>query len=90
MSTNADLFHAIAGAFIEAHGQDGMEWLECGGSAAIERGVAGWRAEIAEGAWLDHPEDVLLLRALRRIEHIVEFAGGARISARIRAFVDED
>ena len=53
-------------------------------------GVARWRAAIAEGAWIDRPEDVLLLRALRHIEHVVELAGGTRIKARIRALVDED
>ena len=60
------------------------------GRGAIGRGVAGWRAEIAEDAWLDRPEDVLVLCALRHIEHLVELAGGARIKARSRAFVDED
>ena len=90
MTTNANLIHAIAEALIETHGQDATEWLECGGRADIERGVAGWRAAIAENAWIDRPEDVLVLRALRHIEHIVELAGGARIEARIRALVDED
>ena len=50
MSTSADLFHSIADALIEAHGQNATEWLECGGPAAIGRGVAGWRAAIAEDA----------------------------------------
>ena len=90
MRTNADLFQAIADALIEAHGQNATEWLKCGGRAAIERGVAGWRAEIAEDAWLDRPEDVLVLSALRHIEHVVQLPGGARIEARIRALVDED
>ena len=52
MSTNANLIHAIADALIEAHGQNAAELLECGGRAGIERGVAGWCAEIAEDAWL--------------------------------------
>ena len=39
---------------------------------------------------MDPPEDVLVLRALRHIEHVVELVGGARIEARIRALVDED
>ena len=90
MSTDADLFQAIVDAPIEAHGQSVTEWLECGGRAAIECGVAGWRSETAEDAWLDRREDVLVLRALQHIEHVVELAGGARIKARIRAFVDED
>ena len=41
MSTNADLFHAITDALIEAHSQNATEWHVCGGRAAIERGVAG-------------------------------------------------
>ena len=90
MTTNANLIHAIADALIEAQGQDGTEWLECGGRAAIERGVAGWRAAIAEDSWIDRPEDVLVLRELRHVEHVVELAVGARIEARIRALVDED
>ena len=77
-------------ALIEAHGQDATEWLECGGRAAVERGLAGWRDAIAHGAWVDRPEDILVLRALRHVEHTVEFAGGARIEARIRSLVDED
>ena len=55
MTTNADLIHAIADALIEAQGQDATEWLECGGRAAIERGVAGWRAAIAHDGWIDRP-----------------------------------
>ena len=39
---------------------------------------------------MDGPEDDLLLRALRHIEHVVELAGNARIVTRIRARVDED
>ena len=38
---------------------------------------------------MDRPEDVLVLRALRHIEHVVELAGDARIKARMRALVDE-
>ena len=53
--------------------------------AAVERGVVGRRAAIAEAAWSDGPKDVLVLRALRHIEHVVDLAGGARIEARIRA-----
>ena len=90
MSANTHLVHAIADALIEAHGQDATEWLECGGHAAVERGVAGWRAAIAEGAWLHEPEDILVLRALHHVEHVVELAGNAHIEARIRALVDED
>ena len=43
-----------------------------------------------KNAWIDRPEDVLVLRALRHVEHVVELAVGARIEARIRALVDED
>ena len=90
MIANTNLIHAIADALIEAHGQDATEWLECGGRAAVERGLAGWRAAITNRAWVDRPEDILVLRALRHVEHTVEFAGGARIEARIRSLVDED
>ena len=90
MNANTHLFHAIADALIEAHGEDAIDWLEGGGRAEVERGVAGWRAAIAEGAWIDRPADHLVLRALRHVEHVVELAGGARIEARIRALVDED
>jgi len=90
MNANTHLVHAIADALIEAHGEDATEWLECGGRAEVERCVAGWRATIAEGAWIDRPEDVLVLRALRHVEHTVELEGGARIEARIRALADED
>ena len=90
MTMNTHLIHAIADALIEAHGQDATEWLECGGRAVVERGVAGWRAAIAEGAWLHEPEDILVLRALRHVEHVVALAGGAHVEARIRALVDED
>ena len=90
MTTNTNLIHAIADALIETHGQDGTEWLECGGRAKVERGVAGWRAAIGGGAWTDRPEDILVLRALRHVEHTVELAGDARIEPRIRALVDED
>ena len=90
MTTNTNLIHAIADALIETHGQDGTEWLECGGRAKVERGVAGWRAAIGDGAWTDRPEDILVLRALRHVEHTVELAGDARIEPRIRALVDED
>ena len=90
MTANTNLIHAIADALIEAHGQDATEWLECGGRATVERGLAVWRASIANGAWVDRPEDILVLRVLRHVEHTVEFAGGARIEARIRLLVDED
>ena len=90
MTANSNLLHTIADALIEAHGQDTTEWLECGGRAAVELGVAGWRAAIEEGAWIHEPEDILVLRALRHVEHTVELAGDARIEARIRALVDED
>ena len=90
MNANTHLIHAIADALIEAHGEDATDWLEGGGRAEVERGVAGWRAAIAEGAWIDRPADILVLRALRHVEHVVELEGGARIGARIRALVDED
>ena len=90
MTTNTNLIHAIAGALIETHGQDGTEWIECGGRAKVERGVAGRRAAIEDGAWTDRPEDILVLRARRHVEHTVELAGDARIEPRIRALVDED
>ena len=90
MTTNANLIHAITDALIEAHGQDATEWLDCGGRAAVERDFARWRAAIADGAWIDRPEDILVLRALRHIEHTVEFAGCARIETRIRALANED
>ena len=90
MARNTHLIHAIADALIETHGQDATEWLECGGRAAIERGVAGWRAAISEAAWIDRPEDVLVLRALRHIEHTMVLTGGEDIAVRIRALVDED
>ena len=90
MARNTHLIHAIADALIEAHGQDATEWLECGGRAAIERGVAGWRAAISKAAWIDRSEDVLVLRALRHIEHTMVLTGGEDIAARIRALVDED
>ena len=90
MTTNTNLIHAIAGVLIETHGQDGTEWFECGGHATVERGVAGWRAAIGDGAWTDRPEDILVLRALPHVEHTVGLAGDARIEPRIRALVDED
>ena len=90
MNANTHLIHAIADALIEAHGEDALDWLEGGGRAAVERGVAGWRAAIAEGAWIDRPADLLVLRALRHVEHVVELAGGVRIKTRLRALVDED
>ena len=90
MTTNTNFIHTIDDALIEAHGQDAMEWLECGGRTVIEHGIARWRTAIAEDAWIDRPEDILVLRALRHIEHVVELTGGARIEARIRALVDED
>ena len=90
MTANIHLIHAIADALIEAHGEDATEWLECGGRAEVERGLAGWRAAIAEGAWIDRPADILVLRALRHVEHVVELEGGVRIKTRLRALVDED
>ena len=90
MNANTHLVHAIADALIEAHGEDAIDWLEGEGRAAVERGVAGWRAAIAEGAWIDRPADVLVLRALRHVEHVVELDGGVRIEPRIRALADED
>ena len=90
MTTDDSLIHAIADALIEAHGQDATEWLECGGRTAIEHRVAGWCAAIAEDAWIGRPEDILVLRALRHVDHTVELTGGNGIEARIRAFVDED
>ena len=90
MTANIHLIHAIADALIEAHGEDATEWLEGGGRAEVERGVAGWQAAIAEGAWIHAPEDILVLRALRHVEHTVALAGGARIEARLRPLVDED
>ena len=90
MTTNTNLIHAIADALIEAHGQDGTEWLERGGRAKVARGVADRRAAIGDGAWTDRPEDTLVPRALRHVEHTVELAGDARIEPRIRALVDED
>ena len=50
MTTNTNLIHAIADALIETHGQDGTVWLQCGGRAKVERGAAGWRAAIGDGA----------------------------------------
>ena len=85
MNANTHLVHAIADALIGAHGEDAIDWLEGEGRAAVERGVAGWRAAIAEGAWIDRPADLLVLRALRHVEHVVELEGDARIEARIRA-----
>ena len=90
MTATRNLIHAIADALIEADRQDATEWLDCGGRAAVERGVAGWRTAIEEGAWVHQPEDILVLRALRHIEHAVELTGGSRIETRIRALVDED
>ena len=90
MSTNTNPIHAIADALIETHGQDGTEWLKCGGRAKVERGVAGWRAAIGDGALTDRPEDIFVLRAPRHVEHTVELAGDARIEPRIPALVDED
>ena len=90
MNANTHLVHSIADALIETHGEDAIDWLEGGGRATVERAVACWRAAIAEDAWIDRPADLLVLRALRHVEHVVELAGGARIEARIRALVDED
>ena len=90
MNANTHLTHAIADALIEAHGEDAIDWLEGGGRAEVERGVADWRAAIAEGAWINRRADLLVLRALRHVEHVVELQGGAHIEARIRALVDED
>ena len=90
MTTITNVIHAVADALIKTHGQDGMEWVECGERAKIERRVAGWRAVIGDSAWTDPPEDILVLRALRHVEHTVKFAGDARIEPHIRALVDED
>ena len=90
MNANTHLIHAIVDALIETHGEDAIDWLEGEGRAAVERGVAGWRAAIAEGAWIDRPADILVLRALRHVEHTVELEGDARIEPRIRALADED
>ena len=90
MNANTHLIHAIADALIEADGEDALDWLEGGGRAAVERGVAGWRAAIAEGAWIHRPADILVLRALRHVEHVVELEGEVRIKTRLRALVDED
>ena len=90
MNANIHLVHAIADALIEAHGEDAIDWLEGGGRAAVERGAAGWRAAIAEGAWIDRPADILVLRALRHVEHVVELEGDMRIKTRLHALVDED
>ena len=82
MTTNTNLVHAIADALVETHGhhgQDATEWFECGGRAKVGRGVAGWRAAIGDGAWTDRSEDILVLRALRHVEHTVELADDARI-----------
>ena len=48
------------------------------------------RSAIGDGAWTDRPEDILVLPALRHVEHTVELAGDARIEPRIRALVDKD
>ena len=77
MNANTHLVHAIADALIEAHGEDAIDWLEGEGRAAVERGVAGWRAAIAEGAWIDRPADLLVLRALRHVEHRLGYGVGA-------------
>ena len=90
MNANTHLIHAIADALIEAHGEDALDWLEGGGRAVVERGVAGWRAAIADGAWIDRPADILVLRALRHVEHGVELEADMRIKTRLRALVDED
>ena len=90
MTPNTKLIHAIADALIEAHGQDATEWLECGGRAAVQRRVLGWRAAIEEAAWINRPEDILVLRALRHVEHTVELAGDDRIEPHIRALIDQD
>ena len=90
MTTSTNPIDAIADALIGTRGQDRTEWLECGGRAEVERGGAGWRVAIGDGAWTDRPEDTLVLRALRHVEHTVELAGDPRVEPRIRALVDED
>ena len=90
MNADTHLIHTIADALIEAHGDDALDWLEGGGRAAVERSVAGWRAAIAEGAWIHRPADIVVLRALRHVEHVVELKGDVRIKTRLRALVDED
>ena len=77
---NAQLIHAIADALIEADGEDALDWIEGGGRAAVERGVAGWRAAIAEGAWIHRPADILVLRALRHVERVDPGAAGRGLS----------
>ena len=90
MTTSTNPIDAIADALIGTRGQDRTEWLECGGRAEVDRGVAGWWAAIEDGAWTDRPEDTLVLRALRHVKLTAELVGDARIEPRIRAFVDED
>ena len=90
MTANTNLVHATTDALIEAHGQDATEWLECGSRAAIERSVAASRAAIEEGRCIDRPDDILVLPALRHVEHAIELTEDARTEDRFRAFIDED
>jgi len=90
MHPNTHLVYTIADALIEAGGQDATEWFDCGGRAAIERILTEWQAAITDGACFHAPEDILVLRALRHIEHTVVLAGGADIETRLRALVDQD
>ena len=66
--------------------------LSAGANAKVEHGVTGGRTAIEDSTWIwtDRPEDILVLRALRHVEHTVELTGDARIEPRIRALVDED
>ena len=76
MTANTKLIQAIAGALVAEHGEEGAEWLECGGRASVARIVTEWGAAIEEGRWIGRLEDVLVLRALRHETHSVEVLGG--------------
>ena len=84
ITANTHLIYALDGTLIEAHSRNGLEWFQCGDRAEVERGVAGWRAAVENGAWIDRPEDTLVPRALHRVKHFVELESGARIEARKR------
>ena len=43
-----------------------------------------------DGAWNGRPDGILVLRAVRRVERIVELADDARIKPHIRAPFNED
>ena len=89
MTTGATLLYAVADALIEEYGRDATEWIEGGGRADIERRAAEWREAIEAGRWIERPEDILVLRALRRVEHTVALPGGPDTEL-IREFMDED